>query len=104
MGNLRVACPNNVRRAVRNSALAGTAALCLMAQAAAAQDVAQAEGGVEAVSVTGTRIVRDGYSAPTPVTGVGAEQIPAQAPANLADFVNAGLRAVIRTETSNHSP
>jgi len=74
-----------------------------MAQAASAQDVAQADSGVEAVSVTGTRIVRDGYSAPTPVTVVGAEQIQAAAPANLADFVNSSLPSVIGSETSNNS-
>jgi len=107
MGNLRAERSNTVFLAhrVRTSALAtaGAAALCLMVQAAAAQDVAQAEGGVEAVSVTGTRIVRDGYSAPTPVTVVGAEQIQAQAPANLADFVNSNLPSVIGSETSNNS-
>jgi outer membrane receptor protein involved in Fe transport len=107
MGNLRAERSNNVFLAsrVRKCALAtaGAAALCLMAQAATAQEVAQAEGGVEAVSVTGTRIVRDGYSAPTPVTVVGAEQIQAAAPANLADFVNSSLPSVIGSETSNNS-
>jgi outer membrane receptor protein involved in Fe transport len=116
MGNFRAKSSNIVFRTgrVRKYALAtaGAAALCLVAQAAAAQDVAQAaaaqdvaqaEGGVEAVSVTGTRIVRDGYSAPTPVTVVGAEQILAQAPANLADFVNSSLPSVIGSETSNNS-
>jgi outer membrane receptor protein involved in Fe transport len=107
MGILRAERSNSVFPAsrVRKYALAsaGAAALCLMVQAAYAQDVAQAEGGVEAVSVTGTRIVRDGYSAPTPVTVVGAEQIQAAAPANLADFVNASLPSVIGSETSNNS-
>ena len=52
-------------------------------------------GGVpteEAVSgdivVTGSRIVRDGYSAPTPVSVVSAEELKAEAPANITDFVN----------------
>jgi len=40
------------------------------------------------VTVTGSRIVRDGYSAPTPVTVLGAAEIAAQAPANISDFVN----------------
>lgn len=66
---------------------AGALALSFMAQHAAAQQVAQAEP-VEEVQVTGTRVVRDGYSAPTPVTVVGTEEIQASAPANLADFVN----------------
>ena len=40
------------------------------------------------ITVTGSRIVRDGYSAPTPVTVLGAADIAAQAPANISDFVN----------------
>src|SRR5882757_2462148 len=107
MGNFSVKNSNIAFRAnrVRKYALAtaGAAALCVMAQAAGAQEVAQAQGGVEAVSVTGTRIVRDGYSAPAPVTVVGVEQIQAQAPANLADFVNSSLPSVIGSETSNNS-
>jgi outer membrane receptor protein involved in Fe transport len=78
--------------------------MLLAAQAAMAQEqqVAQADPGVESVSVTGTRVVRDGYSAPTPVTVVGSEQIEAQAPQNLADFVNK-LPSFIGSETPNNS-
>src|SRR5882757_10355990 len=111
MGNLRAEQANKIflESRVRKYALAtaGAAALCLMAQMAIAQEaepqVAQADNGVESVSVTGTRVVRDGYSAPTPVTVVGAEQIQAAAPANLADFVNSSLPSVIGSETSNNS-
>ena len=116
MGNLRAKESQAILLAsrVRKYALAtaSVASLCLMSQAAAAQeaaqaapaqDMAQAEGGVEAVSVTGTRIVRDGYSAPTPVTVVGAEQIQAEAPANLADYINTNLPSVIGSNTTNGS-
>jgi outer membrane receptor protein involved in Fe transport len=51
------------------------------------------------VVVTGSRIVRDGYSAPTPVTVLGAAEISAQAPANIADFVNT-LPAIAGSGTS----
>jgi iron complex outermembrane receptor protein len=51
------------------------------------QPPAEASGGGDIV-VTGTRVVRDGYKAPTPTSVLGAEQIAAKAPANLADFVN----------------
>ncbi|MGE4064291.1 MAG: TonB-dependent receptor plug domain-containing protein [Rhodospirillaceae bacterium] len=44
--------------------------------------------GVEEIVVTGTRVIRDGYEAPTPLTVVGVEEIEAAAPANIADFVN----------------
>lgn len=40
------------------------------------------------ITVTGTRIVRDGYSAPTPVSVISAEEISREAPANINDFVN----------------
>ncbi len=69
---------------------------------AAVQETAQADSSVEEVSVTGARVQRDGYSAPTPVTVVGAEQIDAQAPQNLADFVNK-LPSFIGSETPNTS-
>jgi iron complex outermembrane recepter protein len=40
------------------------------------------------IVVTSTRIERDGYQAPTPMSVIGAEEIAAKAPANIADFVN----------------
>lgn len=40
------------------------------------------------VTVTGTRIVRDGYEAPTPVTVVGMEAIQDAAKPNIADVLN----------------
>jgi iron complex outermembrane recepter protein len=40
------------------------------------------------VVVTSTRIVRDGYQAPTPTSVIGEQEIAAKAPANIADFVN----------------
>ncbi len=59
----------------------------LGAGAAHAQEqLAQAE--VEEITVTGSRIVRDGYQAPTPVSVIGVEQMQNQATSNLADFVN----------------
>lgn len=38
--------------------------------------------------MTGSRIIRDGYDAPTPLTVVDEEQMKATAPRDLADFVN----------------
>lgn len=40
------------------------------------------------IVVTGSRIVRDGYDAPTPTTVISAEDIEARAPVNIADYVN----------------
>ncbi len=53
------------------------------AAAAAAADAEPAE-----ITVTGTRIQRDGYRAPTPLTVLNSDDIEASAPANVADFVN----------------
>jgi iron complex outermembrane receptor protein len=40
------------------------------------------------ITVTGSRIARNGYAMPTPVTVVGTQEIQASAPANVADYVN----------------
>ncbi len=42
---------------------------------------------VEAVVVTGTRIIAEGYSAPTPLTVIGAEVLQASANANIAQTI-----------------
>ena len=44
-----------------------------------------------AIVVTGSRIVRDGGNAPTPVSVISSEEINLEAPANVADFVNTCL-------------
>jgi iron complex outermembrane recepter protein len=43
---------------------------------------------IEEIVVTSTRVLRSGYEAPTPTSVIGADEISAKAPANLADFVN----------------
>src|SRR4051812_7999682 len=52
-----------------------------------AQEMVQAPA-VEEIVVTGSRVVRDGYQAPTPVSVVGVEQLQPTATSNLADYVN----------------
>lgn len=46
------------------------------------------DAGAAEITVTGTRIQRNGYSAPTPLTVLSSQDIEATAPANVADFVN----------------
>ena len=48
----------------------------------------QREADVSEVVVTGSRIVRDGYSAPTPVTVAPIEQLQALTPSNIPDALN----------------
>lgn len=63
-----------------------------MASAASAQTAPAAqtaEEGDRAIVVTGTRIARDGYQAPTPLTVLTREDIENTSPSNnIADFVN----------------
>lgn len=64
----------------------------LVAGAAHAQsrpgDDASDRAAVEGVVVTGSRVVRDGYQAPTPVSVVGRDEIQRSATPNIADYVN----------------
>ncbi len=75
----------SVARAILRRTLMTSVALLapLCATNAFAQDASE----VEAVVVTASRIVREGYSAPTPLTVLGAERIETQAGANLQTFL-----------------
>lgn len=82
------------------TSLAATAAIAqeqpTLAQAdqavAPADPAAESEQGgagvLGEVTVTGTRIVRDGYEAPTPVSVIGVEELNKMAVTNVADAVN----------------
>ncbi|MCC6914676.1 MAG: TonB-dependent receptor [Rhodospirillaceae bacterium] len=73
------------------SAVMATASLAAMfaASGAAAQTAQQGGAAVaEEIVVTGTRVIRDGYEAPTPVSVLGAEELNAMAVTNIADAVN----------------
>ena len=75
-------------------ALASLTALPAAAQTAGSGTVAQetpaqAEEGEDELVVTGTRILRDGFQAPTPLTVLTQEDIQNTSPTNnIADFVN----------------
>lgn len=72
----------------------GASALALALALLPGHALAQATGApasganVEEVVVTGSRVVRNGYQAPTPLTVVGERELAAAAPSNVADFVN----------------
>ncbi|WP_269714980.1 TonB-dependent receptor plug domain-containing protein [Caulobacter sp. NIBR2454] len=93
---------NRLTSNIRRCALA-TASLAVIAawgQSAVAQEAGAAE--IEEILVTGSRIARDGYAAPTPVNVLGTEEISAAAPANIADFVNT-LPSVAGSSTAANS-
>src|SRR5690606_11589904 len=54
------------------------------------------------VTITGTRIVRDGYEAPTPVSVLGMEELNKMAVTNIVDAVNR-LPALAPTINSKNS-
>lgn len=91
---------------LRRSALATVSLAALAApagaawaQATAAAGAAAGDGSLQEVIVTGSRVVRDGYDAPTPVNVLGADEIKAAAAANIADFVNT-LPSVAGSQTA----
>ena len=63
-------------------------ALGLAAPSLALAQTAPAVTQVEGVVVTASRIVRDGYTAPTPTTVVGAADIEKQSVSNIANYIN----------------
>ena len=67
-------------------------------QAAGAQQASQ----LEEVVVTGTRVERAGFEAPTPLTVMGIEEMNASPSANLAEFVNT-LPSVVGSATPQNS-
>ncbi|TIX50818.1 TonB-dependent receptor [Alteraurantiacibacter aquimixticola] len=58
-----------------------------MAQEAPAA-AAESDDDEDTILITGSRILRDGSEAPTPVSVISSAEINAEAPANIADFVN----------------
>jgi len=56
--------------------------------------------GAESIIVTGSRITRDGFSAPTPVSVVSTAELKAEPQANIGDFINT-LPSVRGSQTSS---
>lgn len=80
----------SARSRIKWNALAtvsATAMILAAASQAQAQTVPAAEAADEII-VTGTRVVRDGYEAPTPITVVGVEELQDAGTSNVADYVN----------------
>lgn len=90
MDNPTAGSPDSVGRHIRAILRAGMAATLAVGapQMSMAQEAASPEDAITELVVTGTRVARDGYSAPTPVNVVTEEEIRAVAPSNIADYVN----------------
>jgi iron complex outermembrane recepter protein len=67
---------------------------------------AQEPEGLEEVTVTGSRIVRDGITAPTPVTVVSAERLQNLGATSIGDVLNTlpSFRATSNPQTANIQP
>ncbi|MGE4063753.1 MAG: TonB-dependent receptor plug domain-containing protein [Rhodospirillaceae bacterium] len=88
---------------VRMLTLACLGSTCLSSAVfAQAAQTAQTEAAVDEIVVTGTRVVRDGYEAPTPVSVIGVEALDNVATSNLADSINQ-LPAVVNSATPQTS-
>lgn len=77
-----------VRAAVRAALLMAAASLALPMAASADEGEVEEDIALEEVVVSGTRVVRDGYEAPTPVSVVTMEEIQNFASTNVADALN----------------
>jgi len=74
--------------ALRTALFATTSCIAALAAGSVYAQAAGETEAVEEVVITGSRIVRDGFQAPTPVTVMQAEQLRQLAPSNLADGLN----------------
>jgi outer membrane receptor protein involved in Fe transport len=66
----------------------GATALLMGGAAWAQAPASTSASAVDEVVVTGSRVTRDGYQAPTPVSVVGRDEIERSATPNIADYVN----------------
>ena len=92
----------NTRSMVRLLTMACLGSTCLSPFAFAQAQTAQTDTEVDEIVVTGTRVVRDGYQAPTPVSVIGVEQLDNIATSNLADSINQ-IPAVVNSATPQTS-
>jgi outer membrane receptor protein involved in Fe transport len=102
-----------VSRHLKARSLATTSALAILLSsvgpqvASAAQQAAQEPAALDEIVVTGSRVVRDGYEQPTPVSVMSSDELNAMATNNIADAVNAlpafANSVTPRTSTANLS-
>lgn len=113
---LGLVAPGSARaQATPASASPAVAAQAVAPEATASQGAGTAQNAPEsaegaqseqadpnAIVVTGSRVARDGFRAPTPLTVVSRDQINTSAPENLADYVNE-IPSVVGSQTPSNS-
>jgi outer membrane receptor protein involved in Fe transport len=85
---IRERLPLVAREAPRRRKLALAIGAALSAGLLGAASQAQQPTGTEEITVTGTRITRDGMSTPTPVTAVSADDLQMMAPGQIVDSLD----------------
>lgn len=85
---IRLLCTRHRRSSTNDLGLAAVAAASLWAAAAEAQDPIQAQADTEEITVTGSRLRRDGMSTPTPVTALDIGEMRQMAPTLLMDALD----------------
>jgi outer membrane receptor protein involved in Fe transport len=85
------------------STVSAVALASVAVSSAQAQTAAPAPASIDEIVVTGSRIVRDGYEAPTPVSVLGAEELDSLNAVNIADAVNIlpGFSGSVNPRSSN---
>lgn len=86
MVNLKVCVSSSLKVSVCVAALLTGGALSAQSLATAGEQ--SDDEPAEEITITGSRVVRDGYESPTPVSVVNAAEIARSATPNVADFVN----------------
>lgn len=74
--------------ALATGALAHAQDAAALPQAEASADTAPEAAGTEQILVTGSRIQKQGYNAPTPLTVLNADELVRKAPSNVPDALN----------------
>ena len=88
MGDMTMAMPSDTLRRAVSCCIVGASAMCGVTAGAQEAPPPPSTSELEQIVVTGTRIVRPDYDAPTPTTSIGAVEIQKAAPTNIADYVN----------------
>ncbi|MGE3335692.1 MAG: TonB-dependent receptor plug domain-containing protein [Rhodospirillaceae bacterium] len=89
---MKLSYGSNTKRRVLTSVSAAALVAAVSSAAFAQEQLAQAQpaaaASLDEIVVTGSRVVRDGYEAPTPVSVLGVSELNTMATANIADSIN----------------
>jgi len=90
MGKFRMADKKRSKRALASGSVLLVGSLCAAPGIAAETEAAPADKPttLDAVSVTGSRVMSAGFESSTPVTSISQEQIQAEAPNSIVDYIN----------------